>query len=368
VTGIAAAQSKPSFAEIRVLSRKRSASSRALVLAAAALLASLAARDAAAQGEIRSVRIGRYAGHDRLVFELGALPVDVYESDGNEFQIEFRAAPPPLNRQTQARLSAMGIRIAPTQEGTSVAIERRGRSLLAFRLPSISAQAGGPSERIVIDVGRSGASLVPPRDGQLLRLGRTAPEQAQTADDFEPPDLPPVATAPRAAPARAAAPPPPPPAPVEPDSARLSGFTAAVAPPPRAAEPPASTPAPRVEEKVWVRFRDLLFAGLGAGPPTREDLLEIELSVSVAANGDLVAERPELPLQTMKLRDVLGSAGGGSRIGGSLLQQIVERVAGAYAEAGKLEARIDIREVDLARVANRRDGVLTINIVESPRP
>jgi len=118
-------------------------------------------------------------------------------------------------------------------------------------------------------------------------------------------------------------------------------------------------------EEVWVSVSAIDFEGVAGEAPSRDDLLNLELNVSVADNGDLVAPRTDLPVQTVTLRGLTGDDRNRGRIGGSLLQQIVERIADEYEERGKYGTRIDISKRDLERLLSERDGRLVIRISEA---
>ena len=69
-----------------------------------------ASSQAWAQGEIRGVRTSTNAEFDRLVFDLGPIPVDASAVSGGEYVLEFEASPPSLNFATEDKLAALGRR------------------------------------------------------------------------------------------------------------------------------------------------------------------------------------------------------------------------------------------------------------------
>jgi hypothetical protein len=308
---------------------------------------------AAADGEIRSVRIGSHGGYDRLVFELGASPVDVYEAGGSSSQIEFTAAPPVLSRGTEQNLSALGVTIAATMRGTSVAVARDGRPWVAFRLRS-SAPGSDQNDRIVLDLGRGSTEPRVPQGAEALPVrsarAATSPESAESPSPALPsPSLP---------------------------GASLPGASLPVAPVPgaplpqvesaqEAARVPQVPVAAVLEESVWVRVSSVDFEGITGAAPTRDELFALEIDASVAPGGDLVAQRDGLPAQKFLLSELAVGPRANARVGGSLLQQIVERIAAVYASQQKYGTRVDIQKTDLQRLVDDRGGKLTIRIMES---
>jgi hypothetical protein len=227
--------------------------------------------------------------------------------------------------------------------GTNVAIDRRGRNVQVFKLAGSNASSSG---RVIVDISKGGSALSVPPDAQGVPV-RTGNLAAATPAPATPP--------PAAEPA------------VQP--LVLGGD----ATPAVSTAPPTSAPAPTPSapgtgsgsEEVWVSVRAIDFEGVSSEAPSRDDLLNLELNVSVAQNGDLVAPRTDLPVQTLTLRNLTSDERQKGRIGGSLLQQIVERIADEYEERGKYGTRIDISKRDLERLLKDQDGRLVIRISEA---
>jgi hypothetical protein len=331
-----------------------------------------------AQGEIRGVRTSTNPQFDRLVFDLGPNPVDASAVRGDRYLVEFQASPPSLDFGTEDKLSALGVKIERGGAGTRVAIDRRGREVRVFKLGGGS----GSSGRVVLDIAKAGTSSLPiPADAGRI------PERTDTASGGAVPVLGGSSAAPRSGsvPVLGGGDSPAP---------RSGGVPVLGGDPPRAASNSGSgsgvpvlggelpkvslgggTTAPRGNaapsraggggEEVWVSVRAIDFEGVAGEAPSRDDLLNLELNVSVSDNGDLVAPRTDLPVQTVTLRGLTSDDRRQSRIGGSLLQQIVERIADEYEERGKYGTRIDISKRDLERLINDQDGRLVIKISEA---
>jgi hypothetical protein len=277
------------------------------VLACALWALLTAAPDLVRGGEIRGLRVGGGAGYDRLVFDLGTRPVAAYQVDGAELLIELEAAAPVLDPATQRRLSKLGVKLVPTERGTRVAVERRGRPAVAFRL---GGQNPGGAARVVLDLGKGSAPLAIPADAEALPVG--APSAPAPVSEIPDTGLGDVETAP--------------------------------------------------PEQVWVRVRSIDFAGIPEGSPTREELLDVELQVALGENGDLSAAPEGAPAQRLTLRELIGGERADGRVSGSVLQQIVQRIADQYAAQGRYGTRIDIQKSDLEELAADDRGELRIRI------
>jgi hypothetical protein len=290
----------------------------------------IASSQAWADGEIQKVRLGGTPQYDRLVFVLSSSSADVYSVEGDRYLVEFQASPPSLDFKTEDKLSGLGVKLERSNDGTRVAIDRRGRNVQVFKLPPADATSG---PRVVLDISKGAQALSIPGDAERVpaRAAQQAPAVPVLGGD--PPQTASIDT----------------PTPTPPD----------VATAPSTATPP-SDPG---REEVWVSVRAIDFEGVTSEAPSRDDLLNLELSVSVAENGDLVAPRTDLPVQTVTLRALTGERQSG-RVGGSLLQQIVERIADEYEERGKYGTRIDISKRDLERLLKDQDGRLVIRISE----
>jgi hypothetical protein len=287
----------------------------------------VATADAAAEGMIGGLRVGGGAGYDRLVFDLGSLPVAVTQMEaGDLLQVDFEASAPLLDSRTLRKLSVLGVRLEPTERGTRVAVDRRGRSSVAFRLRS---QSGG---RVVVDLGKGSTPLSVPPDAELLPIGAAAPAR-------------PVEPAIQPAPA-------------------LPAQNLAPAPAPAPAPGPVGTAPSNAADGLWVRVRGIDFPDMPAGSPTRDELLELELSLAVESNGDVRAAPTGAAGQRFTLRQLTSTDRGASRLNGSVLQQIVEKIADAYAEQGKYGTRVDIEKRDLDRLVSDPNASLVIRIRE----
>jgi hypothetical protein len=312
-----------------------------LGVAAAAVFAS---SQAWADGEIQKVRLGGTADYDRLVFDLGPVAADVYSVAGDRYLVEFQAAPPTVDAKTKSKLGALGVKIERTGAGTRVAVDRRGRSVQVFRLGG----SGGSGDRVVLDISKqSGMALSMPTDAQRV------PERAGTATASTEPSR--ASSKPMAKTSGPA------------EQAPLPRVGAGLEELPTYPETAAKAPAPAnaaSPEEVLVNVRAIDFEGLASEAPSRDDLLNLSLNVGVAENGDLVAPRTDLPVQTLTLRALTGDDRQKGRVGGSLLQQIVERIADEYEERGKYGTRIDISKRDLERLLKEQDGRLVIRISE----
>ncbi len=291
--------------------------------------------------EVRGVRTSTNPQFDRLVFDLGPTPVDVSATDGDRYLVEFQGTPPTVDSNTQTKLSSLGVSIDRAGAGTIVAVDRRGRSVQVFKLPGANATSSG---RVILDIAKGGSALSIPPDAQTVPT-RTAVAAAPSTPA-------PAPSAPAAAPA--------------PQPLVLGGDPPApVAAAPSTPAPPAGSGSAASNEEVWVSVRAIDFEGVSSEAPSRDDLLNLELNVSVAENGDLVAPRTDLPVQTLTLRSLTSDERQKGRIGGSLLQQIVERIADEYEERGKYGTRIDISKRDLERLLKDQDGRLVIRISEA---
>jgi hypothetical protein len=299
-----------------------------------------ASSQAWADGEIQKVRLGGTGEYDRLVFVLSSSSADVYSVEGDRYLVEFQANPPSLDFKTEDKLSKLGVKLERSSDGTRVAIDRRGRNVQVFKLPPADASSG---PRVVLDISKGAQALSVPADAERV------PARAATTTTPPAPEIPVLGGD------------PPQTASIETPTPTPSGVdVASNAPTPSPSTPP-SDPG---REEVWVSVRAIDFEGVSSEAPSRDDLLNLELNVSVAENGDLVAPRTDLPVQTVTLRALTGDERQKGRVGGSLLQQIVERIADEYEERGKYGTRIDISKRDLERLLKDQDGRLVIRISE----
>jgi hypothetical protein len=301
-----------------------------------------ASSQAWADGEIQKVRLGGDAQYDRLVFVLSSASADVYSVEGDRYLVEFQASPPSLDFKTEDKLSKLGVKLERSSDGTRVAIDRRGRNVQVFKLPPADASSG---PRVVLDISKGAQALSIPADAERVpaRAAAAPPSQAAPA-----PQIPVLGGD------------PPQTASIETPAPTPSGVDVAANPP----STPSTPPSDPGREEVWVSVRAIDFEGVSSEAPSRDDLLNLELNVSVAENGDLVAPRTDLPVQTVTLRALTGDERQKGRVGGSLLQQIVERIADEYEERGKYGTRIDISKRDLERLLKDQDGRLVIRISE----
>jgi hypothetical protein len=295
----------------------------------------IASSQAWADGDIQKVRLGGTPQYDRLVFVLSSSSADVYSVDGDRYLVEFQANPPSLDFKTEDKLSGLGVKIERSNDGTRVAIDKRGRNIEVFKLPPADANSG---PRVVLDISKGAQALSVPADAERVptRSG-SAPAPQVPVLGGDPPQSASIET----------------PQPTPGVGMGESNLQPA----------PAPTPSDPGREEVWVSVRAIDFEGVTSEAPSRDDLLNLELNVSVAENGDLVAPRTDLPVQTVTLRALTGERQSG-RVGGSLLQQIVERIADEYEERGKYGTRIDISKRDLERLLKDQDGRLVIRISE----
>jgi hypothetical protein len=298
-----------------------------------------ASSQAWADGEIQKVRVGGDAQYDRLVFVLSSTSADVYSVEGDRYLVELQANPPSLDFKTEDKLSKLGVRVERSNDGTRVAIDRRGRNVQVFKLPPADASSG---PRVVLDISKGAQALSIPADAE--RVPARAAQQAAPA-----PQVPVLGGDPPQA------------ATIETPTPTPSGVDVAAN---QSNLQPATPPSDPGREEVWVSVRAIDFEGVASEAPSRDDLLNLELNVSVAENGDLVAPRTDLPVQTVTLRALTGDERQKGRVGGSLLQQIVERIADEYEERGKYGTRIDISKRDLERLLKDQDGRLVIRISE----
>ena len=296
-----------------------------------------ASSQAWADGEIQKVRLGGDAQYDRLVFVLSSASADVYSVEGDRYLVEFQASPPSLDFKTEDKLSKLGVKVERSSDGTRVAIDRRGRNVQVFKLPPADASSG---PRVVLDISKGAQALSIPADAERVPA-RAAQQPA--------PQIPVLGGD------------PPQTASIETPAPTPSGVDVAATP---TTPTPSTPPSDPGREEVWVSVRAIDFEGVSAESPSRDDLLNLELNVSVAENGDLVAPRTDLPVQTVTLRALTGDERQKGRVGGSLLQQIVERIADEYEERGKYGTRIDISKRDLERLLKDQDGRLVIRISE----
>jgi hypothetical protein len=325
-----------------------------------------ASSQAWAQGEIQKVRVGGTPQYDRLVFVLGTAGADVYSVDGDRYVVEFTANPPAVDFATQDKLTKIGVAIERASNGTRVSVDRRGRNVAVFKLPAADATSG---PRVVLDVAKAGQALSVPADAERVAVRAAAPSAPSVATA---PPTPAPAPAPAIETPRPSESPiggeigpvvgsglPSPGGPYD-KGQQIAGLTPST---PSGSSSPAPSAGP---EEVWVSVRAIDFEGVISEAPSRDDLLNLELNVSVAENGDLVAPRTDLPVQTVTLRALTGdgAAAQKGRVGGSLLQQIVERIADEYEERGKYGTRIDISKRDLERLLKDQDGRLVIRISE----
>jgi hypothetical protein len=308
-----------------------------------------------AQGEIQKVRLGGGGDYDRLVFDLGRGPIDVYTVEGDRYTLAFEATPPSVGVDTEDKLSALGISIERSGQTTQIAVDKRGRSFRVFRLPAGDSATG---DRIVMDISKKkGTTLEFPQDAQRV------PERSDVAAATPRPNKPKATPKPPAdepvipgeEPKRSVRAPEPEPEPTPREPKQRDVASNSIKPTP---------PSKGVQEEVWVKVRSIDFDGVGGEAPSRDDLLNLELNVGVADNGDLVAPRADLPLETLTLRAITSDDREKARVGGSLLQQIVERIADEYEERGKYGTRIDISKRDLERLLKDQDGRLVIRISE----
>jgi hypothetical protein len=205
-----------------------------------------------------------------------------------------------------------------------VAVERRGRPAVAFLLRGSTPGASG---RLVVDLGKGSASLAVPADAQALPVRDAGVPPTETSDSRG--TTPDVQTAPR-------------------DGA---GVETALR-----------------DEDVWVRVQSIDFEGVTSASPTREELLDLELRIRVGENGDLSAAPDGAEATRLTLRELTSEERASGRVGGSVLQQIVQRIADQYAAQGKYGTRIDIQKSDLEAVTGDQPGALRIRIQSPSAP
>jgi hypothetical protein len=262
-----------------------------------------------AQEGIQSVRLGRHAGYARIVLEVPA-SVDAYTT-GDPKRIEIDAAPPALAAQTRDQLAALGVRLEGSGGRTRIVLEPGAtRPWTAFRLTQ-----GAP--RIVVDLGTGAPGL--PADAEPLRDQAPPPEPA-----------PPPAALPGVG--------------VDPASTALQSSA------------PGASPA-----VVRVRVQGIDLVGLPATGPSRDEILDLGLSVRRTAGGDWEAASGAKDAQKRSLHELTSSAADGPALTGSALQHVVERIAAVYAERGLFGTRVDIRQRDVDRLTER-PGPLVVHI------
>jgi hypothetical protein len=354
------------------------------------------------------VRTSTNAQFDRLVFDLGPNPVDASAIRGDRYVVELQASPPSLDLGTQGKLSKLGVKIEKASSGTRVDVDRRGREVRVFKL----AGASNSGDRIVLDIAKAGTSSlpIPPDAGRVPERTQSASAMGSSMGGGSAPVLGGGSSssggkvvlgggssssggkvvlgggspAPTGGKVVLGGGSPAPtggkvvlgggsPAPTGGKVVLGGGSSAPTSGKVVLGETPSVATGTRSPsrggsaggEEVWVSVRAIDFEGVAGEAPSRDDLLNLELNVSVADNGDLVAPRTDLPVQTVTLRGLTSDERRQSRIGGSLLQQIVERIADEYEERGKYGTRIDISKRDLERLINDQDGRLVIKISEA---
>jgi hypothetical protein len=273
-------------------------SPRLWLLTLGLLCAGLLPNLARAQDRIQSIRLGRHPDYQRIVLEV-ADSVEAYTT-GDPKRIEIEAEPPSIPPGTSEQLAALGVRLEGAGGKTRIVLEPATRPWAAFRL-----KQGTP--RIVVDLG-AGAPGVP-GDAEILREVAAALPQVSV----DPPVVPP---------------------------------------------PP--VPAGTDREEVRVRVQGLDLVGLLANGPTRDEILDVGLSVKRTPAGDWKAANGT-GAQKLTLRELTSPADDGTALTGSVLQQVVERIAAVYADRGLFGTRVDIRQKDVDSLIERA-GPLVVYI------
>jgi hypothetical protein len=282
------------------------ASSLPWLLGCALLSAGLLPIPARAQEKIQSIRLGRHPGYERMVLEVSDT-AEAYTT-GEPKRIEIDAEPPALAPQTRDQLAALGVRLERSGERTRIIVEPAAtRPWVAFRL-----KQGAP--RIVVDLGPGAPPLSD--DAEILRELAPSP----------PPSL-------RSLPDVSVTPPPP--------------------------VPPAKVETTRGEVRVRVNGIDLV--GLLAKGPTRDEILELDLSVRRTASGGWEAANGVSGAQKVSLRELTSAGSDGQALAGSVLQLVVERIAALYADRELFGTRVDIRQSDVDRLT-AQEGPLVVHI------
>jgi len=88
--------------------------------------------------------------------------------------------------------------------------------------------------------------------------------------------------------------------------------------------------------------------------------------VRLAPSGDWEAASGAPGAQQRTLRQLTASATGEPALTDSVLQQVVEHIARAYARSGRMGTRIDIRHADLEPLRTQ-SGHLVVHITERGR-
>jgi hypothetical protein len=343
-------------------------------------VAVFAAADARAQSRIESIRVGSQPDYDRLVFDLGeSVDVGRLSEDGaDELVIQLDVRPPLSNAKLDDKLAELGVFVEESDNGSTVRVLRDGRSVRAFKLPPA---AGKSSDRMVVDISkgtRGGAFAIPDdADPVPFRGGNGgAPKARQTAEkpreekraekpapreeevevaQAERPKPTPKRETPREEP--------------RPEPAEKAEKPREKATPPVSAKPTPSEKLPADPSsdpnEIWVTVRAISIEGVGGASPSQDELLALEVEVS-PVQGGFVEPRNDLPVERIPLFKLAGEDRAGRKVNGGVLQLIVETIASAYSDLGKLGTRVDIRQSDLEKlIAPESDGELVIRVQES---
>ena len=339
-------------------------------------VATFAAADARAQSRIESIRVGSQPDYDRLVFDLGE-SADVgrlSEEGAGELVIQLDLRPPLSNPKLDDKLAELGVLIEENDNGSVVRVERDGRNVRVFRLPP---PANKRSERMVVDISkgtRGGPFPIPDDALPVAFKGDGAAPAARTPRREDPTPAPEVAEAPRRAEKQERVKPAPAPKREDP-KAEEPREPVAEKKPAKAEKPgkdvaaaPKGTPLPDPGDdpnEIWVTVRAISIEGVGGASPSQDELLALEVEVSPVSGG-YVEPRNDLPVERIPLFKLTGEDKSGRKVNGGVLQLIVETIASAYSDLGKLGTRVDIRQSDLEKlIAPESDGELVIRVQES---
>jgi len=336
-------------------------------------VATLMAADARAQSRIESIRVGGTAEYDRLVFDLGE-SVDVGRSsdDGaDELVIQLDVRPPLSNAKLDDKLAELGVFVEESDTGSVVRVLRDGRKVRAFKLPPT---AGKSNARMVVDIskGSGGGAFAIPDDALAVPFkgDGAAPARATRKPTKPEPEVEESRPEPPRQTAKNDRPKPTPreePAPRE-EPVRKAEKAEKPAAKPDVASGKPSTPLPNPGDdpnEIWVTVRAISIEGVGGASPSQDELLALEVEVSPVSGG-YVEPRNDLPVERVPLFKLTGEDRGGRKVNGGVLQLIVETIASAYSDLGKLGTRVDIRQSDLEKlIAPESDGELVIRVQES---
>jgi hypothetical protein len=340
------------------------------------------ATDARAQSRIESIRVGGTAEYDRLVFDLGeSVDVGRLSEDGaDELLLQLDVRPPLNNAKLDDKLAELGVFVEESDTGSTVRVIRDERSVRVFKLPPAANKSGA---RMVIDIskGRSRGPFSIPPDAESVPFkgeaggSKSSPEaekprnerrQQVAKNERTTRETKPAREEPREEPREEEKPAP---REMEKPARELEKPVEKPAKPSKpdvAARKSAPLPDPGNDpNEIWVTVRTISIEGVGGASPSQDELLALEVEVSPVKDG-YVEPRNDLPVERVPLFKLTGEDRAGRKVNGGVLQLIVETIASAYSDLGKLGTRVDIRQSDLEKlIAPGSDGELVIRVQES---